>query len=755
MNRAPSVLIGSPRAARITVGLCVLLVAITSSGSIFVMAMAQFRYAKDAFFSRLGTDVALATSRADFIAKAYGDSSKRREAFEELASEYLLDERIHCVEIAYPGSKIQLPPGDACGALNADDVIEQTFGADGQGFARFHISYERFNLDHRHQLLLAMGAFAATGSSFLFATLILVRLADSSYRKEADRQAERYQKLFQGSLDAVVLFTDDARVIDANEAAPALFGYRDRAAFLASSLPDWMPEIQPDGSPSAEGAFRMFQLCNEQGSNEFQWQHRRPDSGELWFGQVLLQRMKLSEGGIIIARCRDISERQRYEQKLYHLAYRDALTGLPNRSAALAWIDDQLQRDMEMRWLLINLDVDDFRAINDSFGQHSGDQLLITLAERLQAVIPPDAYLARLGSDDFLVMMAEGSASAVVSGQLEVEELCRALQNLAPTLLRPDQGFPLRFSLSLGVLLERKAPGGGLEMLSRVESALQQAKELGPASVQFYDADLSRLIQRRLELEQEMEIALVEQRFQLMYQPQVDAQRRIVGVEVLLRLTSSAGQLVSPAEFIPLAERTGQIHRIGAWVLQAACSQLAKWRTQGLLVPDVSVNVSARQFEDAPGLPPLLEQLQGQLQQWGLLPDQIRLEITETALLRQGPVLQQVMEAIVAAGFCFSLDDFGAGYSSFSLIRDFQLAELKVDKSYVDTIEASRQNRSIVKAMVELADAESIRLVAEGVEMESQFAALQQLGVSRFQGYLFAKPLSAEAFETLLRQQHG
>ncbi|MDM7959633.1 MAG: EAL domain-containing protein [Synechococcus sp. WH 8007] len=729
--------------------------AITSSGSIFVMAAAQFREAKDAFLSRLGTDVALATSRANFIAKVYTDSSKRTDAFDELASEYLLDERIHCVEIAYSGSKVQLPPRDACEALDADDVIEQRFGDYSQGIARFYISYERFNLDSRHQLLLAIAAVAVTGASFLIATLILLRLVDSSHRKEADRQAERYQKLFQGSLDAVVLLTDDARIIDANDAALALFGYQDRAAFIASSLPDWMPEVQPDGTPSAEGAFRMFRRCNEQGSGEFEWQHRRRDSGELWFGQVLLQRMKFSEGGVIIARVRDISERQRYEQKLYHLAYRDALTGLPNRSAALAWLEEQRQSDQALCWLLINLDVDDFRAINDSFGQQCGDQLLIALTKRLQALLPDGAYLARLGSDEFLVVIAEGSAADAAPGRQKAEEWCRQIQELARTDMRGEQEFPLLFSLSLGVLLEREAPGGALEMLSRVESALQQAKESGPASVQFYDADLSRLIQRRLELEQEMEIALVEQRFHLMYQPQVDAQGRMVGVEVLLRFTSSEGQPVSPAEFIPLAERTGQIHRVGAWVFQAACSQLAAWRAQGLLLPDVSINVSARQFEDVAGLPPLLEQLQGQLRRWGLSPDQLCLEITETALLKQGPVLQQAIEAIVAAGFCFSLDDFGAGYSSFSIIRDFQLAELKVDKGYVDAIEASHQNRSIVKAMVELAEAESIRLVAEGVETESQFAALKQLGVMRFQGFLFCKPLSAQAFAVLLQQQQG
>ena len=590
-------------------------------------------------------------------------------------------------------------------------------------------------------------------------TLLLMQCAGTDdldrYRQEADRQAERYQMLFQGSLDAVVLLTDDARIIDANDAAPALFGYQDRAAFIASSLPDWMPEVQPDGTPSAEGSFQMVQRCYEQGSGEFQWQHRRHDSGELWFGQVLLQRMKLSEGAMIIARVRDISERQRYEQKLFRLAYRDALTGLPNRSATLAWLEEQRQSDQEMRWLLINLDVDDFRAINDSFGQQCGDQLLIALTERLQVLLPPSAYLARLGSDEFLVVIAEGSAADAATGRQQAEAWCRQIQELARTGLSGKQDFPLRFSLSLGVLIDQDAPGGSLEILSRVESALQQAKEFGPGSIQFYDADLARLIQRRLELEQEIEDALLEQRFHLMYQPQVDAQRRVVGVEVLLRLTSSGGQPVSPAEFIPLAERTGQIHRLGAWVLQAACAQLAAWREQGLVVPDVSVNVSARQFEDAAGIPPLLEQLQSQLDCWCLVPDQLCLEITETALLKQGPKLQQALEEIVAAGFSFSLDDFGAGYSSFSLIRDFQLAELKVDKSYVDAIEGSRQNRSIVKAMVEMAEAESIRLVAEGVETESQFAALKQLGVPHFQGYLFAKPLSAEAFEALLLQQQG
>lgn len=565
----------------------------------------------------------------------------------------------------------------------------------------------------------------------------------------------RYRALFEASLDGVVVMNRDGQPIEANPAVMAMYGVTSMEAFLQLNPVEVAPELQADGRPSAEVAAEQIQTAFDTGSADFEYLHRRLDTGEQWLGLVSLRRIELEHGPVVMARVRDITASRRYEQRIEDLAYRDVLTGLANRVATQEWLEEQLQQQPDQRWLLINLDLDDFRSLNLAFGQEQGDQLLRHVAKRLQLALPEAAWLARLDSDEFLVIIPLPDHDAADAGD-PAEDWCLALQQRAADAAG-DLASPLpRVSISAGCTIS-EAHGQGasaLELMQQANTALRQAKRTERAGFARFTPALSLAIQERLALEQQLEQALAEgqadQAFQLVYQPQVNRAGRVVRGEALLRFRHHTGAAVGPDRFIPLAERTGQIHRLGGWVLNAAFQQQALWRDRGLPLVPLSVNVSARQFDDIAGIPPLLEQLQGLRQRYGLEPRYIVLELTETALLHDDQRLRQQLQQLVAAGFKLALDDFGSGYSSLKVLRDYPVAQVKIDKSFVDPIGLDHRSCAIVQALVAITRARRMDLVAEGVETKEQRETLALLGLNFFQGYLFAPGLPADEFADLL-----
>jgi len=567
----------------------------------------------------------------------------------------------------------------------------------------------------------------------------------------------RYRALFEQSLDGVLLINSKMQCIEANPAVVEMFGVESTEAFLTLTPAACSPEFQPDGRPSPEVAAARVQEAFESGAVGFEYLFRRPDNGQTWLGLVSLRRIELEHEPLLMARVRDITTSRRYEQRIEELAYRDSLTGLPNRVAIQEWLDQQLQQRPDQRWLVINLDLDDFRSLNTAFGQDQGDQLLRSAAKCLLQTLPASAQLARLDSDEFLVVLPLPSGHAV-DVRAETERWCSTLQQRVADAAG-DLPSPLpRVSASAGCTSSapHSPDASALALIQQANTALQQAKQDGRGAMTLYSPALTAVIQERLALEQELEQALAagqaDRAFRLVYQPQVNRAGRVVRAEALLRFRGHDGAAISPDRFIPLAERSGQIHRLGAWVLESACRQLALWRDAGLTLVPLSVNVSARQFDDIAGIPPLLSQLQALIERYGLEPRSLYLELTETALLRDDQRIRLQLRELVATGFKISLDDFGSGYSSLKVLRDYPVTQVKIDKSFVEHVGLDPRSCAIVQALVAITRARRMDLVAEGVETKEQLETLLHLGLHFFQGYLYAPGLPADDFAELLHR---
>jgi diguanylate cyclase (GGDEF)-like protein/PAS domain S-box-containing protein len=452
---------------------------------------------------------------------------------------------------------------------------------------------------------------------------------------------------------------------------------------------------------------------------------------------------------------RDITEQRGGEERLRHASLHDALTGLPNRAMFLDGVEQCLgraRRDSNYRFAALFLDLDRFKVINDSLGHAAGDRLLVTVAARLAGCLRGTegllagegrAVVARLGGDEFTVLLdgIGGPADAARVAEQILAAVCRPVD---------FDGQEVTVTASVGVV----AAGGSqyadaAEVLRDADVAMYKAKDSGRNRYAVFDAALRAAAVARLHLENDLRRAIGRPgELLLHYQPIVSLQtRELVGFEALVRWSRN-GRLVSPAEFIPVAEETGLIVPLGQWVLEEACRQLAAWRAAHPAAASVtvSVNVSRRQLADAE----LVPHLQRVLAETRLDPSLIKLEITESVIMDDPEAAGEVLGRIKALGVRLSMDDFGTGYSSLSCLHRFPLDELKVDRSFILNLEDRRDAAAVVQAIVTLAHNLEMRVVAEGLEKPEQVAFLQAVDCDYGQGYLFAKPLPAVAAETLI-----
>ncbi len=442
----------------------------------------------------------------------------------------------------------------------------------------------------------------------------------------------------------------------------------------------------------------------------------------------------------------DISEQHEIQQRLERIAFVDPLTRLPNKAAAVRQLARLLRTSgTDHSIALINLDLDNFQSINNSLGHEIGNQVLQASGSCLRHLLRPDDWLARVGSDEFILLRPLPMADRGQALQW-AEEIRRTLGN-TPGM---GTGLAVQPSASLGVAL---APDHGSDpdtLLRCANTALMEAKQHGKNQLRFYSPEISLQLRERLELELSLGRAIDREQLRLFYQPQIDrGGSRIAGAEALLRWRDQNGRMVSPNVFIPLAEKTGQIHTIGLWVIEEACRQLHAWHRQGLRPGKLAINISALQL--GAERPSLAELLAGALQNYGLLPENLELEITETALLndpgRAGEQLRQLAES----GFSLAIDDFGTGYSSLAMLHSLPLDKLKIDRFFVDRLGNDDADLAIVKATIVMAKELGLMTLAEGVETREQLRMLQNLGCDQFQGHLLGRPMSADAFGSLLR----
>jgi diguanylate cyclase (GGDEF)-like protein len=446
---------------------------------------------------------------------------------------------------------------------------------------------------------------------------------------------------------------------------------------------------------------------------------------------------------VLIARSiRYAIERKRAEVALAHQALHDPLTELPNRALFLDRLEQALARAQRssVNVAVLFLDLDRFKVVNDSLGHEAGDRLLVDVANRLRGVVRPGDTVARFGGDEFTILCdVRGERDAV----LIAERVAAAVE--APFTLDDNEAF---LTTSLGIALTTGRVDARAEALIRdADAAMYRAKERGKSRYELFDSNMRASAVDRLEIENALHRALDRGEFRVFYQPAVDLLTgEPVGVESLVRWQHPERGLVGPDEFIALTEETGLIVPLGAWVLREACRQWKVWEESGTPAPRIAVNLSTRQL----GQPDLVEVVADVLEETGMDPAQLSLEITESTVLEDTESALGTLEALKRQGVRISLDDFGTGYSSLALLKRLPVDELKVDRSFVMGLGRDPKDSPIVSTVVGLAEALGLAAIAEGVETAAQAEELRRIGCRLAQGFYFARPQPAERTTPLL-----
>lgn len=443
----------------------------------------------------------------------------------------------------------------------------------------------------------------------------------------------------------------------------------------------------------------------------------------------------------------DITERRRAEQKLDFITHRDPLTRLANRSLFRELLQNAIEHAAHThgRLALLFLDLDNFKTINESLGHSLGDLLIIAVSRRLQALLPDNRTLARIGGDEFNLILDFDSDQPGID--LNAQHLLDSLKQ--PFLI---DGNPVYIGASIGVALY-PTDGADGELLQRnAETALHQAKQQGRGLLRFFSPEMTQRAKTRLRLEADLRRAIERDELLLYYQPQVDLpHRKLVGLEALVRWRHPQRGLVPPGEFIPLAEESGLIVSMGEWVLRTACRQIKHWLETGLAPQQTAVNVSAVQLSHGS----LVERVRTILDETGIPPERLELEITESFIMADSEQSFTSLTELRALGVRLSIDDFGTGYASFGYLQRIAAQKLKIDLSFVRDMTTNSSNASIVRAIIALGHSLGLNVLAEGVESSEQADYLLALGCDAIQGYLISRPLPVDEITTFLVQARG
>jgi len=632
--------------------------------------------------------------------------------------------------------------GTYASTIHADDR-ERVLQARREGFARcepLELEYRMIAADGRVVWVLDESVQVGEGVSAVRQGFAL----DITSRKAAEEALQQAEHRFRTLVEQLplVVYIDALDEVSSNiytsPQVEQILGYTDEEWQTNELL--FVQTLHPDDRERVLAAHARTHATGESLSLEYRLLHR--EGHVVWVrdeGRV----MKDADGKPLFLQgyLLDISARREAEEELRHQAFHDSLTGLANRALFTDRLEHALQRQPagSIGAAVLFLDLDDFKTINDSLGHLAADQLLRATGDRIKSVLRSADTVARFGGDEFAVLLDE-----VVHPSIAARTADRIAQALATPFTVGDRELFVSASIGIAIGCDPE------ELLRAADVAMYRVKAGGKGHHAFYEPAMDDAVFSRLELVADLRRAALRNEFVLHYQPTVSlADRRIVGVEALLRWQHPTRGLIPPLEFVSLAEETGLIVSIGRMVLMKACQQVATWQRELKLEPPLrlAVNVSARQLQD----PGFAADVDGALRASGLDPSCLTLELTESVLMQSGPLGTAALGRLRQLGVQLALDDFGTGYSSLGYLQELPVQVVKIDRSFVQDMHKRERSAALVRAIIDLGGGLGLSLVAEGVEEEAQAAELRRLGCDTGQGFLFARPLETEALEELLR----
>ena len=574
---------------------------------------------------------------------------------------------------------------------------------------------------------------------------VLASLTDITAYKLAEQELRIAAVAFDAT-EGIIVTDAKATILRTNKAFTTITGYSPEEVIGHT------PALLKSGFQNAEFYENMWRNLIRDGCWKGEIWNKRKD------GSVYPQWLNISavqgangEATHYVATFNDISTRKAAEEKIREMAFYDALTNLPNRRLLIDRLDHALAVSVRsgLYGAVVMLDLDNFKYINDVHGHDVGDRLLVEVAHRLCSCLRDTDTVSRLGGDEFVLILEELGKDDVTAKTHAEEMMEKILSRLSEPFQLQDTEENSRHhsSASGGVCLFYGQNTPTEDLLKHADIALYQAKNAGRNLCKFFSESVQSEINLRAQIEAGMHLALKERQFQLFYQPQVDESGKLISAEALIRWLPAQGKIISPYEFIPLAEKTGLILRIGTWVLEEACRTLRQWacnqRTSDL---SLAINISAREFRE----PLFYDKVNQMLQNFQINPARLELELTESVFLDDLNDVLVKIQALKALGICLSLDDFGSGYSSLAYLKRLPFDKLKIDQAFVRDLTVDPDDAVIVRTIIAMGQALRLKVVAEGVETKAQYQFLSDHGCRCFQGYLFSPPVMLDKFLELL-----
>ncbi|OCA84563.1 diguanylate cyclase [Bacillus sp. FJAT-27225] len=544
--------------------------------------------------------------------------------------------------------------------------------------------------------------------------------------KKLRESEEKFRNVVDQAADGLFLITLEGDFLNVNRAGAELPGYQKERLLMLNVkdlfkvLPEKMLEIRKGQIPS----------------NSCQYEDRIvTKKGEEIPVDINIRLITIGDSTLYLALCRDIRDRKKSEETVKHMAFHDALTGLPNRWFIDFFIKSYFESEKKEKLGFLLLDLDHFKIINDSLGHQAGDLLLKEVADRLKKACGQGNIVARFGGDEFVVLMPGVKAK---------EETLIACETINSVMEQPFELNGQKFSVtaSIGISISPKDGDEMNSLFKRADLAMYKSKELGRNGYQLYNISMNVQVMERMKKEIMLRQALENDEFLLHYQPKYNlSNKEIVGMEALIRWKRDGKDVLYPNEFIEVAEETGLIVPIGEWVLREACRQCKEWHDMGFGRLTVSVNLSPLQFQKQD----LVRLVGGILQETGLSSNSLEIELTEGTVMKNPEETAKILHLLKELGVSIAIDDFGTGFSSLSYLKHFPISVLKIDKSFIHNLELDKANASIVAAVISLAHSLNLKVVAEGVETGEQLEFLSSSSCDFAQGFSIAKPLNSNS----------